>query len=85
QLISSLNFPIMLFSQAFYPSGRLPAWMSGITAYNPVSFSAEISRTMLFGSDAAIAQPTVVVGFVALAAFVIAASALLVFLSKKWL
>lgn len=85
QLISSLNFPIMLFSQAFYPSGRLPQWMSGITAYNPVSFSANISRALLFGTNAALTSSTVVVGFVVLAGFAALTTGLLVVLAKRWL
>jgi ABC-2 type transport system permease protein len=85
QLISSLNFPVMLFSQVFYPSSRLPSWMSGLTEYNPVSFSAKISRTLLFGSNADIADPSVIVAFVVLVAFVLASTVLLLVLTKEWL
>ncbi len=68
QLISSVNFPIMLFSRVFYPSSRLPSWMATFTAYNPVSFSADISRTLMFGSGA-ITSPAVITGFAVLVAF----------------
>jgi len=85
QLISSLNFPIMLFSQVFYPSSRLPKWMAPLTAYNPVSFSANLSRTVLFGSKSAVTDPTVVVGFVVLVAFALLTSGILLVLAKEWL
>jgi ABC-2 type transport system permease protein len=85
QLVSSLNFPIMLFSKVFYPSSRLPSWMVTFTNYNPVSFSADISRTLMFGSDAAITSPTVVVAFVVLVAFALISSALVLVLAREWL
>lgn len=85
QLISSLNFPAMLFSTVFYSSSRLPSWMSGLTVYNPVSYSAEISRALLFGSDASLGSANVVVAFVGLVSFALVSSALVVLFSRKWL
>jgi ABC-2 type transport system permease protein len=85
QLISSLSFPIMLFSKVFYPSSRLPSWMSQVTAYNPISFSADISRTLMFGHDAALTSSTVVTDFVVLLAFALASSVVLLVLSRDWL
>jgi ABC-2 type transport system permease protein len=85
QLIASLNFPIMLFSRVFYPSSRLPSWMSTFTAINPVSFSADISRKLMFGTDAAVTSPDVITGFVVLAAFAVASSALVLLLAREWL
>jgi ABC-2 type transport system permease protein len=85
QLISSLNFPIMLFSKVFYPSSRLPSWMVSLTNYNPVSFSADISRTLMFGSDAALTSPEVVSAFAVLVAFALLSSALLLVLAREWL
>ncbi|HEV2389262.1 MAG TPA: ABC transporter permease [Nitrososphaerales archaeon] len=85
QLIASLNFPIMLFSKVFYPSSRLPSWMSTLTAYNPVSFSADISRTLMFGTDGAVSSLPVVTGFVVLFAFAFLTSALVLVLAKEWL
>jgi len=84
QLISSVNFPIMLFSRVFYPSSRLPSWMATFTAYNPVSFSADISRTLMFGSGA-ITSPAVITGFAVLVAFAVLSSALVLVLAKEWL
>jgi ABC-2 type transport system permease protein len=85
QLISSLNFPVMLFSTVFYSSGRLPKWMSGLTAYNPVSYSAEISRTLMFGSNSELTSPDVIVAFVVLVAFALVSSALVMIFAKEWL
>jgi ABC-2 type transport system permease protein len=85
QLISSLNFPIMLFSKVFYPSSRLPSWMVTFVQNNPVSFSADISRTMMFGSDSAITSPAIVTAFAVLIAFALLCSALVLVLSKEWL
>jgi ABC-2 type transport system permease protein len=85
QLISSLNFPIMLFSKVFYPSSRLPTWMVAFTDYNPVSFSADISRTLMFGKDSAVLSSSVLTGFAVLIAFAVASSVLVLALSKKWL
>jgi len=85
QLISSLNFPIMLFSKVFYPSSRLPSWMVTFVQYNPVSFSADISRTMMFGTDAALTSSTVVVGFAVLFAFALLMSVLVLVLAREWL
>lgn len=85
QLISSLNFPIMLFSKVFYPSSRLPTWMVTFTTYNPVSFSADISRILMFGKDGAVMSPTIITGFAVLVAFAVLSSALVLVLSKEWL
>jgi ABC-2 type transport system permease protein len=85
QLIASLNFPIMLFSKVFYPSSRLPTWMATFTAYNPVSYSADISRTLMFGTDGDLTSSTVVIGFVALVAFALATTGLVLLLAKEWL
>lgn len=85
QLISSLNFPIMLFSKVFYPSSRLPPWMVSITNYNPVSYSADISRTLMFGSNGAVGSPDVIIAFVVLVAFALLSSALVLVLAGRWL
>jgi len=85
QLISSINFPIMLFSKVFYPSSRLPSWMVTFTTYNPVSFSADISRTLMFGSNGAATSPAIITAFVVLVAFAVLASALVLVLAKEWL
>jgi len=85
QLISSLNFPIMLFSKVFYPSGRLPSWMVTFVNYNPVSFSADISRTLMFGTDAALTSPATIVAFAVLFAFALLMSALVLVLAREWL
>jgi len=85
QLISSLNFPIMLFSKVFYPSSRLPSWMVAFTNYNPVSYSADISRTLMFGSDGALASSAVITAFAVLTAFALLTSALVLVLAKEWL
>jgi ABC-2 type transport system permease protein len=85
QLISSLNFPIMLFSKVFYPSSRLPSWMVAVTNYNPVSFSADISRTLMFGTDSAIGSSSVVIAFAVLFAFAALSSVLALVLAKRWL
>lgn len=84
QLIYALNFPIMLFSKVFYPSSRLPTWMVTFTTYNPVSFSADISRSLMFGT-ATITSPSVITGFAVLVAFAVASSALVLVLAKEWL
>ena len=83
--IASLNFPIMLFSKVFYPSSRLPSWMATFTAYNPVSYSADISRKLMFGTDAACRRARRITGFVVLAAFAVASSALVLLLAREWL
>jgi ABC-2 type transport system permease protein len=85
QLISSLNFPIMLFSKVFYPSSRLPGWMVGVTTYNPVSYSADISRALMFGSSGAVTSPDVVFAFAVLVAFALLSSALVLVLAREWL
>jgi ABC-2 type transport system permease protein len=85
QLISSLSFPIMLFSKVFYPSSRLPSWMVAFTNYNPVSFSADISRTLLFGSDSALTSQAVLIAFAVLVAFAVLTSALVLVLAREWL
>lgn len=85
QLISSINFPIMLFSKVFYPSSRLPSWMVSLTTYNPVSFSADISRTLMFGSDGAAVSPGIITAFAVLVAFALLTSALVLALAKEWL
>ncbi len=85
QLISSLNFPIMLFSKVFYPSSRLPSWMVTFTTYNPVSFSADISRTLMFGSDGAVTSPAIITAFLVLVFFALLSSALVLVLAKEWL
>jgi ABC-2 type transport system permease protein len=85
QLVFSLSFPIMLFSKVFYPSSRLPGWISAFATYNPVSYSADISRSLMFGSDGALASSAVAVAFVVLVAFALLSSALLLVLAKEWL
>ncbi len=85
QLISSLNFPIMLFSKVFYPSSRLPGWMVSLTNYNPVSYSADISRTLMFSKGASVTSPAIITAFLVLIAFAILTSALVLVLAKEWL
>ncbi len=85
QLINTLNFPIMLFSRVFYPSSHLPSWMAVFTNYNPVSYSADISRALMFGSNGAVLSQDVITAFAVLVAFALLSSALVLVLARRWL
>ena len=83
QLLTSLNFPIMFFSKAFYPSQRLPVWIRGLANVNPLSYSADITRNLMFGTDSLVSSPTVLVGFAVLVVFAIVSFALVLLLAWK--
>jgi ABC-2 type transport system permease protein len=76
--------PVTFLSTVFYPASRLPPILQGLVQLNPLSYAADMARALFF-------QPSawLTVGFqtnlLALAAFVLAAFAVLTVSYKRWL
>lgn len=47
---SFLIFPLFLLSGALFPVNKLPEWLFGFVAVNPVSYAVDALRTVILGS-----------------------------------
>ncbi|HUB92358.1 MAG TPA: ABC transporter permease [Candidatus Saccharimonadales bacterium] len=45
-----INLPLMFTSTALFPSSLFPPWMQAISAWNPLTYAADIGREALFGT-----------------------------------
>jgi ABC-2 type transport system permease protein len=48
-VITILQLPILLTSNAMYPTSIMPAWLQYIVAVNPISLAVNVMRMSLFG------------------------------------
>ena len=49
-VITILQLPILLTSNAMYPTNIMPAWLQYVVAVNPISLAVNVMRMSLFGS-----------------------------------
>jgi ABC-2 type transport system permease protein len=82
--VTLLSTPIMFISNAFYPGSKIPHWIGGLAALNPISYAINITRSLFFGGSAAI-NSTLALNFGVLVAFAAACSVALLVTSREWL
>ncbi|MCX6768093.1 MAG: ABC transporter permease [Candidatus Micrarchaeota archaeon] len=52
QLISNfVVWPLFFFSGALFPVKNLPAWLSTVTSFDPLTYGVEALRTILLGTQ----------------------------------
>lgn len=49
-VVTILQLPILLTSNAMYPTSIMPSWLQYIVAVNPISLAVNVMRMSLFGS-----------------------------------
>jgi len=49
-VVTILQLPILLTSNAMYPTSIMPTWLQYIVAFNPISLAVNIMRMSLFGT-----------------------------------
>jgi len=50
-VVTILQLPILLTSNAMYPSGTMPPWLQHVVAVNPISLAVNVMRANLFGAS----------------------------------
>ena len=82
--VTLLSTPIMFISNAFYPGSKIPQWIGGLAALNPISYAINVTRGLFFGGDSAI-NATLLFNFGVLVLFAAASSVALLVTSRRWL
>jgi ABC-2 type transport system permease protein len=49
-IVTLLQLPILLTSNALYPVGTMPPWLQSVVAVNPISLAVNVMRANLFGA-----------------------------------
>lgn len=77
-VVTILQLPILLTSNAMYPSGTMPAWLQDVVSVNPISLAVNVMRADLFGDQGYPYSAAVyLAGLVAWAALLIGVAAIL--------
>ncbi|HTT35929.1 MAG TPA: ABC transporter permease [Thermoplasmata archaeon] len=50
-VVTILQLPILLTSNAMYPSGTMPPWLQDVVSVNPISLAVNVMRANLFGAQ----------------------------------
>jgi ABC-2 type transport system permease protein len=81
--VTVLSTPIMFLSNAFYPGSKVPEWIAGLAALNPISYAINITRHVFFGSGAI--DSVLLLNFGVLLAFAGVCFGAVFFTSRRWL
>jgi ABC-2 type transport system permease protein len=85
QLVASVTTtPLMFLSNTFYPEARLPLWIQGLVALNPLSHAVAIVRSVFF-SQSGLSWGAIQVDFLFLLGFAAAATLVVMVASRRWL
>jgi ABC-2 type transport system permease protein len=49
-IVTLLQLPVLLTSNALYPVGTMPPWLQSVVAVNPISLAVNVMRANLFGA-----------------------------------
>ena len=50
-VVTILQLPILLTSNAMYPTSIMPAWLQYLVGFNPISLAVNVMRMSLFGTN----------------------------------
>jgi ABC-2 type transport system permease protein len=77
-VVTILQLPILLTSNAMYPVSIMPAWLQYVVGVNPISLAVNVMRMSLFGSAGyTYSVPVYLAGLLAWAAFFVGLALLL--------
>ena len=77
-VVTILQLPILLTSNAMYPSGLMPSWLQYVVSVNPISLAVNVMRANLFGAGGYAYSPEIyLLGLIAWAVVLIGIAALL--------